>query len=183
MKGQEIVSGELSAEVSPVVVLEDNAAEWQFLQKVRLCTSVMVQPAVAAQNTLFRLRNPAGSGIIGVVGKLSFAATVSGMALNLGYANTLTSLATAGSTAMRDGRWGKPTNPTALIASRANNVAINLQSSLWVTFTLASTLNVYPHGRFIVLPGETIEWGTGTLNISIGTTVDWTERELPVLER
>jgi len=182
MKGQEMVAGELSAEVSPVIVLEDNAAEWQFLQRVRLCTSVMLQGNVAAQNGLFRLRNPAASGVIAVVNKLGINGTLP-FRVSLGYASAAVDLGTPGTTAVRDSRWILPANPTALIASRANNVTISLISSLWIASTLASTLVRYEHGPIIMLPGDVIEWGTSTLNITLETTVDWTERELPALER
>ena len=184
MKGQEVVSGELSPEVSPVIVLEDNAAEWQFLQKVRMCSSVMIQGAVVGQNTLFRLRNPAASGVVAVVKTLGASSDVVGWRVQMGYSPLPTSdLGTAGVTAVRDSRWGNPPNPTTLIASRANNVALNFSSSLWAGKGVANEIVTYLHGPFLLLPGEAVEWGTISNNINIESTMTWTEREFPALER
>lgn len=181
MKGQEMVAGELSPEVSPVIVVEDNSAELQFLQGVRLCTSVMAQPAVASQTSLFRIRNPAASGVIATVTYLSMTANIT-ITLNVGYGATQTELGTVGATAVRDGRWSRPTNPTALIASRANNVAINLQSSLWVARFLQDTMVQFKES-FVLLPGESIELGSPSNNVALQTAIYWAERQLPALEQ
>jgi len=182
MKGQETVASELSPEVSPVIIIEDNDAQWQFLQGVRLCSSAMLQGTVVAQNNIFRLRNPAGSGVVGEVNVLSMSGNIAGMVFNLGYGVTQAELGTAGTTGLRDSRWGTGIDNTTLIASRANNVALNFASSIWITRAFPDHQWVYPHGRFIILPGESIEWGTASVNLTLVTTVDWTERQLPALE-
>ena len=181
MVGQTMVAGELSPEVSPVIVLQGNDPDQQFLQGVRLCFSSMEQPAVAAQNTLFRILNPQGSGVLASFSHVSFShhnsvATV----FNMGYGTTVASLPTAGATAIRDQRWLAGTNPTSLIASRSNGVGIALLQGLW---TVSS--NVHDPMKyevpFILLPGEILEFGGG-VNIIVRFNAAWTERPLPALE-
>ena len=180
MKGQEMVAAELSPEVSPVIVLQDNAAEMQFLQGIRLCTSGMLQGAVVAENSLFRILNAAGSGVLAVFTYFALTANRTST-LNVGYGITQAALGTAGATAVRDGRWGRPANPTTLTASRANNVAVGLDSTLMVS-RVATGFIVKASRQWVLLPGESLEWGTGTTDVQLETTVDWYEKPLPALE-
>jgi len=182
MKGQEHVAGELSPEVSPVIIIEGNDAEWQFLQGVRLCVSSLIQGAVAAENSIVRYLNPAGSRIIARFDFVGIS-TNAGSNLLAGYGQTQANLATVGATGLRDHRWvSGGTNDTAVVASRGNNVSLNFNSGLFNYEVIPSVFTVYSQ-PFIVLPGESLELGTSTTNIDLEVSVTWTERQLPSLEQ
>ena len=181
MKGVEVVSAELSPEISPVIILEDNTTEWQFLQAVRLCVSSFIQQGVALQNTIIRARNPAGSGVIAVVTRVAYSPNITSQFL-MGFANTLADLPTAAATAVRDHRWASAANPTTLVVSRSNDVGFSFSDSLWATDSLGFTPQLFD-SPFVILPGETIEMGTTTPEVTLRMGLSWTERQLPRLER
>jgi len=180
MKGQEKVAGELSPEISPVIVLEDNAAEMQFLQGIRLCSSGMLQGAIVDENSIFRILNAAGSGVLAVFTYFQLTANRTST-ITVGYGMDQAALGTAGATAVRDGRWSRPANPTTLTASRANNVAIGLNSTLLVSRLITGFI-VKTKRQWVLLPGESLEWGTTTTDVQLETTLDWYEKPLPALE-
>jgi len=181
MAGVVEVAQELSPEISPVIVVEDNAADLQFLQAVKLCCAAPLQPAVAAQNTIFRFRNPATSGVIASFSRVIMTSDVAALLL-LGYGSTQADLATVGATGLRDRRWerGTPTS-TVLQGSRANNVALAFETAIFTLFVSANTPLIYPE-PFVLLPGETLELRTQNVNVGIGLGLTWTERGLPALE-
>ncbi len=181
MKGTEIVSGELSPEISPVIVVEDDTAEWQFLQGVRLCASSLAQGAVVAQNTMFRYRNPVGSGVIARFDVWGVTPTTD-CSFVAGYSSGAADFATAGATALRDHRWQQAAgSKTAIQVSRANDITFVLTDGFWGWDGLADVSQRYDQ-PLILLPGEAIDLGTITLNVEIRLFSTWTERQLPALE-
>lgn len=180
MKGVQQVSSELSPEISPVIIVEDNSAEWQFLQAVRLCSSSMLQSAVAGETTIFRLRNPVSSGVIGRVDYIGISGDVE-FPWFVGFGTATADLGTPGATALRDHRWATGANATTLIASRANNVALSFTDSILGMFLLGNTFVAYEK-PIILLPGEILELGTPFLNVALRLVLSWTERQLTTLE-
>lgn len=182
MKGQEIVSGELSPEISPVIVIEDNSAQWQFLQGVRLCQSSAIETATVAQNTVFRYVNPATSGILA---QFSLVQMATGIVSDVtaGYGLIQTPFGTQAATGLRDHRWvAGGTVATAILGSRGNGVALGFSQGIFNTRVLADSPFKYEQ-QFIILPGESLELGTFTVNVDVAVTLAWTERTLPSLEQ
>lgn len=181
MAGVVEVAQELAPEISPVIVVEDNSADQQFLQGVRLCCTGAVQPAVVGVNTLFRFRNPVGSGVLAVFNQVMMSPTVTSTLL-CGYGVAQVDLPTAAATGLRDRRWERGTpSSTTIIGSRANNVAIAFSTAIFAVRVSANFPIIY-NEPLILLPGETLEMGTTGLNLEIHLGNTWTERALPLLE-
>lgn len=182
MKGVTVVSAELSPEISPVIVLEDNALEWQFLQAVRACGSAILEDGAVSFQTLIRWNNPVGSGIIAVFRHLDISADAL-TTINWGYGNNIGELLTARATAVFDHRWATATSPTAVTASSSDDATvISLASSIFVTRSVADT-PYHWDGEVILLPGESLELGSGSTQLAVRVNTRWTERQLPALEQ
>jgi len=182
MKGIEIVSGELSPEISPVFVLEDNSIEWKFLQAVRVCGSATLQSGTAGNESLIRWLNPAGSGIMAVFSHFDIN-TNALVSFNLGYGTAIVALPTLGATAVFDHRWATATSPTSVRVSQTSaGTTISLSSSVFVSRTAADAVYHWD-GELVLLPGESLEFGSpGSLSLSLRVNARWTERQLPALE-
>lgn len=180
MKGVVQVAGELSPEISPVMVLEDNAIEWQFLQQVRVCGSATLVPGIGGNPSVVQWNNPANSGVIAVFSHLDFQMDILASA-NFGY-SAAAALASAASTAVFDKRWGTQTDPTTIRVTSTNaGVGIALTSSIFVA-RLNSNRNYPWEGQVVLLPDDSLEFGTPGLNVGIRVNARWTERQLPALE-
>jgi len=181
MAGQVEVAGELAPEISPVIVIQDNSAEWQFLQRVRLCQSAVLQAAAVAANPVFRYINPAGSGVIAQFNSVQLTSDSINTFIG-GYGITQTSFGTAAATGLRDHRWvAGGTVATAIVGSRGTGVGVGLTQGLFIFHSLASELRDYSE-PFILLPGESFEFGSLTDDHEMTASLTWTERRLPALE-
>ena len=182
MKGVVDVAGELSPEVSPVIVLEDNSLEWQFLQQVKACCSATLEPANAGFESVVQWLNPAGSGIIAVFSHVGVSVGPV-ININFGYALVAAALPTAGATAVRDHRWSTAADPTSVRVSRDNTgTVIALASSIFITRSPANRPFSWEQ-PVVLLPGEALQLGSGgSLALDIRATAVWTERALPALE-
>jgi len=181
MAGQVDVAGDLAPEISPVIVIQDNSAEWQFLQRVRLCQSAVLQSSKAANNPIFRYLNPAGSGVIAAFTYVGLTGDVDNTMIG-GYGITQTSFGTAAATGLRDHRWvAGGTVATAIVGSRGTGVGVGLTQGLFIFHSIGSELRVYSE-PFILLPGESFEFGSLTDDVEMTASLTWTERMLPALE-
>jgi len=185
--GAETVSGHLSPEISPVMLLEDlGDADYLFLKGVRLCSAGTGVNAAAGFTSKYRLRNPADSGAVAVVTALEISPDA-GAAQNVtANIHRLTvDLPTAVLTTAQDPRWGTTggLNQTALIFSTSNaQVTGPAGDVVFDTRTPNGTPYLYTQ-QIPLLPGSGIDWGTITLNVSFRGWVRWTERTIPDLER
>lgn len=185
MKGQETVAAELSPEVSPVIVLEDNSAEWQFLQGTRLASSVVAVDAFTAEIPITRVVNPAGSGVLAVFSRIEVIASDAGDVIALGPVLSLDQLTTLGATALRDHRWlsaGATGRNTIVVSSQTATPPLVLSESYWSARVIPNTTNAMVE-PFILLPGEAVQWGVLTINTLMRSNIYWSERRLPALER
>lgn len=182
MKGTEKVSGELSPEISPVFILEDNTIEWAFLQQVRKCGAGVLQVGTAGQETLIRLVNPAASGVIAVFTHVDVQMNKN-VSCNFGYSTSIADLATAAATAVYDHRWSPAAQGTTVIGTRTSaGGTISLTETVFVTRMIVDTSYLWD-GPFVLLPGEGVEFGApGTLDLDVRMNARWTERQLPALE-
>jgi len=183
MKGASDVATELSPEVSPVIVLEQAGAEWEFLQGVRLCGVSTLLLGVAANRSILRLRNPLRSGVIATVTQTEYVSTAL-PDVNLQRGREQVDLATIGATAVRDTRWGPQSAlfRTALQASSTNGGAVPAgEDVLWRIRTLANTRNIYS-SHYVLIPGDSVDLSTVTVNTPIIGTFTWKERPVAPLE-
>lgn len=182
MKGVEMVAAELSPEISPVFILEDNSIEWKFLQQVRVCTSGILQVGGAGFESLLRWSNPSISGVIAIFTHLDVMLG-SLSSVNFGYATVPGTLGIPAASTVLDHRWATAASPTTIVPSRDNaGATISLSSTVFIARVL---IDVAFHwdGQLVLLPGEALEFGApGSLNLDIRANARWTERQLPALE-
>lgn len=181
-KGESIVAGELSPEVSPTIQLESSTAEWAFLKHVRLSAlATRVAPGVGFLSIL-RLRNPADSGAIAVIEKLILTiGTTDLLILTLG--TTPTDL-TAVATTVRDSRWdaGGAVGQNALVASSSNAIAAFTGTATILEIEFVANTPFTYDIPFLLLPGRMFEVGATGNNTRLNAVVAWRERSLPALE-
>jgi len=179
MKGVSVVSAELSPEIAPVLILESERPEWEFLKNERLMASVFGLGGVAAQNTVYRLRNPTGSGVIAVITDFVFVAdTLSAHIIERDDDNG--NLATVLPTVSRDTRI-PVLNASALIPSQANNVVLSGES--WWSTRAPADVGDPQALSFVLTPGNELDFITLGNDVGIRGFVHWRERRFDVLER
>lgn len=184
MAGTEYVAAELSPEVSPTIQVEGPSAEWDFLKAVRRAHCSSTLAAAAGFNARFRLRNPAGSGVIAVVTNIAMANTTASAALQIARGQEAAGLTLALVTVVPDTRWGIGLNTAALQFSSDNGVAVG-QSGDVIANSVRPVNEEWVYSVEVVLmPGSNINWGTpaGTTNRGLTAWATWKERALPALE-
>lgn len=183
MKGVELVSAELSPEISPTWTLEDNSAEWQFLKSVRLVGGSGQEGAVAAELGTFRINNPAGSGVLCSV---NFLALTPGGATNVHARifNVEAAALTDGiSTGPLDTRWNFPgTVISPVIFSAQTQVAVISGGVLiWNSTTNTNMLQQITM-PIVLAPNSHLDIQAQTVNSSQRIIAHWHERGVSALE-
>lgn len=182
MKGQEQVASELSPEISPTWQLEGPTAEWAFLKSVRLAGGAQDIVNVIGNRSILRLRNPAGSGVIGVVDFISYSAELTSIAL-LRFGQITVDLPGITAVTARDQRW-EPGGvlSTTLRMSFANGGEVPSGRILWRERTLAN-VGISYNQPIVLTPGTNLDLSATTLNITLDVTFVWKERRLLDVER
>jgi len=184
MSGATIVAAELSPEVSPTIELVSaDELEWSFLRSVRKSIASFQVTAAVGTLSIFRARNPAGSGCIVVLEHATVFANVANAALLLSVGASAVDIGGVVATGVRDSRWG-PTGPTGqnvLLFSSTNAGAFTGTTTVWRARGLANTPFTYDLG-IVLMPGDTLEGGSATTDVQQNWTVGWRERSLPDLE-
>jgi len=179
MKGVSAVSSELSPEIAPAFVLESERPEWEFLKNERLMAGVFSVPGVAAQNAVYRLRNPAGSGVVAVFSQFTMGWTNSAAVGLVERDDDNGNLGTILPTVSRDTRL-PVLNASSLIASTGNNVTLTGES--WWTNREAGDTSRPQRIDFVLTEGNELDFVCITVAISMRGFVHWRERRLDVLE-
>lgn len=182
--GTEIVAGELSPEISAVIVLEQDAAEWNFLKHVRDCGGIAAVTGVAVNVITMRLRNPATSGVIAQVSLVSLFPNLR-TPVTMGMGEAVTDLALAVNTVTLDSRWGQSGVSDSALVFSTNNATTAIQQAGRAFYSgtpLVDTEWKYRE-QIVIPPGTFIDWGIELDGISIRTSVRWKERQLPALEQ
>lgn len=178
MKGVTDVSAELSPEISPILVLETERPEWEFLKNEKLMSAVFALGGVVAENTVFRLRNPTGSGVVAVIARIEFS-TDATTAFIVERDDDNGNLATVTPTVSRDTRL-PVLNASVLVASGDTNVVLSGES--WLTGrTIANVTNQFP-APFVLTAGNEIDIASIATNVVVRGFVHWRERRLDAME-
>lgn len=171
----------LASEIFPVIVIESDRPEWDFLQGIRNQGTNAAIAAVAAQRSKFRLRNPTGSGAIAVVESIVLRSdTTSLVRLHVGtvatdYSSTFTGI----NRDTRDDVSG------AVIPSSENSInASTLGSQFAAVHLRADDPYTLQFPRFIVAlaPGGAMDVFTNVNNAALTVSVEWRERALEASE-
>ena len=188
MAGTDIVSAELSPEISPTIELEGQSPEWDFLKGKRNCFGAS---NLAAGGVTFiskyRLRNPANSGVIAVVKRIEMASTAGApgaQSFRIAVNAQTVNFDTAVIPLVPDTRWGALSlQATTLLLTTAI-----IQTTSVAGNRLANSITL--HGTrwlmdepFVLVPGTNVDFGSASDNLPMAGWVAWTERGFPVLER
>lgn len=183
-KGQELVAAELSPEISPTIELEGRSAEWDFLKGVRGISAVLEITAVVAMTSICRVRNPAASGVLGVITMVEETIQITPAAAVLTRGTEVVDLAVPISTVVLDERW----EATGLISSAlqfsTNDAGDAIQAagpSIGIFRPAVDTPWKYTN-EIVLPPGTHCDWGPTPTNRTIRTTVTWRERAVARLE-
>ena len=183
MKGVTEVAGELSPEISPTFVLEGPGAEWDFLKAVRGCRCADEQLGAVGFASVFRLRNPVGSGVIAVVDAV--AVTPEGtVQIGVARGQIFGELANLLVTVVPDLRWGAVgATTTTLIFSSAAAGGGPGGDVIARARPLGLTEWLYRE-PIVLMPGTNLDWGMGfgSTNENVHGWAAWRERQLPALE-
>lgn len=180
MKGVTDVASELSPEISPVIALESDRPEWEFLKNAKVMGGAYAQGAVAAQNCVVRLRNPAGTGVIAIVRPFWICSDTANFTFAIGRNTDQGVLATVHPIVARDTRT-PILAASSLSLSTANNIVGAGGSSYLAGSILAQTMFPDPD-PFMLTPGNQIQMTTIDTNLGIRGAVYWLERRLDALE-
>ena len=185
MKGQQTVASELSPEISATWQLESDAPEWQVHKGVRLVSAAGKLGGVAAEFPRYLLVNPAGSGMIATVQRITMSVLAASE-----WTIRLTQIAFLNAALIleagpRDPRWfiGTATTVSPIVLSGENNAASitggfevhnsRIQGNLPNDFTVP----------IVLTPNSTLFWSVNNTNSPTNSSVHWSERPLPVLEQ
>ncbi len=181
-KGSSLVASELAAEISPTFELEGPTAEWAFLKGVRLAAA-STRVTAGVGDSRWRLRNPANSGCIAVVGPIVFSLGAAGRyRIRMGIETT--DVGGVLTTAVRDTRWNaEGVQRNALVFSSANAAgAVGGNATLLDAFVLSLTSFTYTP-TFVLNPGDSVDGGSVSSAVEVLVGLAWTERGLPALEQ
>ena len=184
MKGQTVVAGELSPEISPTFNLENPTAEWDFLKGVRGCVCTDELAAGVGFTSRFRLRNPQDSGVIAEVSLLEMSGTLN-PEFSVARGQIFGELTQALVTVVPDLRWGSVgTTTTALLFSGDNASAAGPAGDLIATTKVINNTVWSYRVPIVLVPGTSLDWGlsAGSTNSRVFTHAAWKERQLPALE-
>lgn len=186
MAGTEMVAAELSPEVSPTWQIESDSADWQFLKAVRLMGSSLSRSAVAAEFNRFHLVNPLTSGMLAVVEQIDYSSVdLTGDVLIRIDNTALATLAAVGTSVPRDNRWEfpAPSSGSPLVFSVGNAAAGLSDGFLLHIGQVLASVNFRWENHIVLVPGTSIQFGSGIVNTGTRGSVQWRERRLPFLEQ
>jgi len=180
MKGR-AVTPQLSGEVVPVLPFFWGL-EARYLESWNRFGSFTNTAAVAAQNSVGRIHNPTGSGVIVVLEKLAFTHGIQGT-VNLEYGANV-DLATPSTIIGFDLRGGPQLGGSVCVVSSANNVG---------TFNTFAIPNIGANQQFdwilfdeqelLINPGNSISVRNSTVNDFLQVNFVWRERALEESEK
>ncbi len=143
------------------------------------------QGPLAAQNTGFQLRNPAGSNVIGVIEGLSVDEAANDTILG-NYGSDLVALATPFTSGSLDSRGAAPgTGGSTLACSMGNNVSVNGIQIFRKSLVGGTELNLilHPDMEIALPPGNVLRLITAAVNVTFAVNIQWRERLLEESER
>lgn len=162
----------VSAEITPVLVLENDRPEWCYLKNERCMAAGTKQGAAGAAISAVRLRNPLASGMLVVIETATFSTSGNAEVLfTIGSINT--------------DRAALPGNQSRDTRSQVSGVAVVSRDNAAVAgtgifdvFITANTPFVAQFNPTILKPGTFFEIATVTVNVDLCAVLGWREREL-----
>lgn len=175
----------LSGDLFPILNITDTPLEDRYLVGVDHYHLLLTQGAVAAQNTVIRVRNPVSSNVVAIIESCYMQENTADTTFQVGLSQQTTDFSNilTLSNAFVDSRGSR--SPT-LIGSGGNNIGSlslpRFQFSMAVNQTTAEMIQ-NPHQEIPLLPGWAMTWFTGAVNTILWVSLGWRERFLDDSER
>lgn len=169
----------LFPEISPSLVLENDRPEWSFLKNERLFGICDLQVGAAGEQTVGTLFNPAGSGVLAVVTRVSMSHNVaSRILLSIDNGINLGDFDTTHLPQPRDGRqpFGVSTGATLFVGSGDLVGGFNPPNPLHVFQPVAGGITEVYDQPIVLTPGTGLFWDTDTNNVQVRFGFAWRER-------
>lgn len=182
MTGSTDVAGDLAPELSPVLILEAERPEWEFLKSNRLMSCAYSIGPTAGQTSAHRLRNPTGSGVVAIITYAQYAVEVTSPGTRSVVSATRNvdsgDLSSNTPTIARDTRY-PGVNTSALIGS-AQTVGLT-GNTFWSTISLNDT-NVEIPVPFVLTPGNQVQLTALQVDVILRGSWQWLEKRIDALE-
>lgn len=176
IKGQRSPVLQLDNSVVAVVIAEDltRQAEWLTPTERKLASSVTVA-AVAGETAILAVTNPVGSGVIGIVHRVT-CVSVTSQLIKFGLVNPAAVPVNPANLFFRDRR---NTGAPALRAFSGTDAALQIVNE-YLTFQVnnVQTAGWYETPEIVIQPGDTFGLQSTTANIQVVPTI-WCE-EIPI---
>lgn len=181
MTGESDVAGELAPEISPILLLEAERPEWEFLKSNRLMSCPFGLAANAGAHGTHQLRNPAASGVVAVITLVSIS--VENQAGSTAFVSFFRSvegadLANNTPTISRDTRY-LGVNTSALIGSAEATAATG---DTWYSIRILNNTPLDVGLAFVLTPGNQVQISTLQNNVEIRGGWQWLEKRIDALE-
>lgn len=178
------IAGELSPEISPVLVLEMDRPEWCYLKNERCCCGLASCAATVGQPALVTFRNPAGSGVLIVIDAVQVASNPANvpfaMTVFLGGQRAADLTTVSAFTMPRDSRY-QGARPAGRISFNLAGAGTQGTGVEIVTSSQGGMLLNTP--PIILTPGFSVDILETNTNLEIEVNFRWSERELRQYEQ
>lgn len=164
----------VGVEIMPTLALEADRPEWSYLKGELLAGARAAQAAVAAQNSFGVVSNPANSGLIATIVRVTFTSAASTAVVKL---TTGTFAGTPVIATVRDGRWIRGANTTARgMVTMTVGSKVGLDPAPAIAWGNASTTTIV-EDPIILAPGQSCIVELATVNIDlVNCGFIWRER-------
>lgn len=187
MTGTSDVVAELAPEISPSLTLESERPEWEFLKGAKLMSGWATIPALAANSSYIKLRNPAapdvgGSrGVVAIFTRIVISCSLLAEIRVTTNVDTGANLATTFKTVPRDRRLPNVAFPGNSALFLSGDYAT--LGDTWYGFSaIANTPHVVEE-PFVLTPGFDIGVVSITQNTTLIVAFEWLEKRLDPLEQ
>jgi len=180
ISGMEATSEDISPEISPVLVLENDRPEWEFLAGGMLVAGVVKQLGAGGLVAKAQLRNPASSGVIAIVTQITvtFPSAIGDVRVRVSSATT--DRTNAATQSLRDSRWAMLGVSGAIKLSGDNAAAAG--NEIEVSGVLQNTPYRVQSCPIIVGPQSALEIGSGVADVEMDVSFVWRERPVQPYE-
>lgn len=174
-------SPQLTSEITPILELDKLPLELRFLHGWRVwAAGVDTGPSAGNLNGL-RLRNPVGSGVVGIIEKATFNAVGAAESFSLQKQFGTVDLTTPFIAIPRDVRGGPASTSASVLIPSFGNPAATAGGLLFVAQMLASTsydFITYENQEIVLAPGDSATIYSTTVNVESRMSFWWRERAL-----
>jgi len=184
MKGTERVAGELSPEISPVFVLEEDPPDWRYLKGVRMASVSVDLTSGANSGPTLRLRNPLNSTFVATVHAIDVWMTTNDIVAIRIIREDLNLVGGGAAGTPRDTRWQftSGTGRTSLIPTFNLNLP-PLGNDYLRARPSGGALEIHYRDPIVITDGFSLDiGGTTAVAVNLFINVSWTERVFPPLE-